>query len=118
MALVTFEGYDGSKFEINPAFVTSVVSYNHFDHDMVLPDELMITNPDGNPEVSNDPEKLAQANELRTSERVIINDPTGSHIVKGSIDEVKKALGEEDKPAPRSSRSEADEPAHGRTRGG
>lgn len=93
MAFVTFEDYEGNKIDINPAQVVSVVSYQHFDHDMKLPDEFMVINPDGNPEVTNDPDLLAKANEKRTSERVIINFVGGSAIVKGSLDKVKKALG-------------------------
>lgn len=93
MALVTFEDYSGNKVEVNPAMVISVSTYQHFDHDLVLPDELMVTNPDGNPEVSNDPKLLAKADELRTSERTVITFTGGSAVVKGDVAKVKKALG-------------------------
>ena len=94
MAFVTLEDFNGDKVEINPAMVLGVSSYQHFDHDMKLPAELMITNPSGLPEVSNDPAKLAEANKLRTSERVIVSFVNGgSAVVKGKLADVKKALG-------------------------
>ena len=93
MAFVTFEDYNGNKVDVNPATVISVSAYQHFDADLELPDEFYVTNPSGLKEVTNDPEKLAKANELRTSERVIVNFIGGSTIVKGDLAKVKKALG-------------------------
>lgn len=92
MALVTIEDATGTEVEINPDFVVSLSTYQHFDHDAELPDKLMITNADGLQEVSNDPELKAEADRLRISERTIIQTATGSVIVTGTIAEVKKAL--------------------------
>ena len=94
MTLITFEDYNGNKVQVNSEMVQTISSYQHFDHDMKLPDDLMIINGDGHPEVSNDPKKLAKANDLRTSERVIVLHMNGtSHVVKGTLAEVQKALG-------------------------
>ncbi len=95
MAFVTFETYDGEPVELNPATVISVGTYAHFDADKELPEELMIVNPSGLPEVSNDPEKLEKANKLRTSERVVVNFIGGSAVVKGKLEDVKKALSDQ-----------------------
>lgn len=92
MALVTFEGYDGQEITINSDTVVSLSSYEHFDHDKELPEELMVTNPSGWQEVSNDPDKLAKANRLRTSKRTIIVFNSGSAIVKGTVAEVRAKL--------------------------
>lgn len=100
MALVKFEDYSGTTVEINPAAVLSVSSYQHFDYDFELPEEFYVTNPSGLKEVSNDPKKMAEADKLRTSERVIVSFTNGSStVVKGTVDEVKKAIGTEDKEA-------------------
>lgn len=90
---VTFEDYNGSEVKINPAQVRSISTYQHHEEHLDLPPELLVTNGDGFPEVSADPELKAEANRLRTSERVIISIGETSYIVKGTLAEVEKALG-------------------------
>lgn len=90
MALVTFEDFSGGTIDVNPAMVASVVTYQHFDHDMELPDEHYHMNAGGLKEVR--PDNREEADALRTSPRTIINVGGASFIVKGTVDEVKKAL--------------------------
>lgn len=90
MALVTFEDYTGNKVEINPATVISVSTYEHYDHDLELPEELMIKNANGLSEVN--PEKRDEADKMRTSLRTIVSFTGGSTVVQGTVAQVKKAL--------------------------
>ncbi len=95
MAFVTFEDYSGNTIEVNPAQVQTVSVFQHYDHDMEVPDKMMIKNGDDHDEI--DPKHRAAADKLRTSERVIITYPNGATVVKGTLAEVKDALS--DKPS-------------------
>ena len=91
MAFVTLKDYSGGTVDLNPAFVQSVTSYDHYDHDMELPAEFYFTNNAGLPEVRKD--KQDEADVLRTSPRTLVVCPNASYVVQGSVAEVKKALG-------------------------
>lgn len=90
MALVTLEDYAGGTVEVNPAMVLSITSFQFFDHDMELPDDHYHMNGDFLKEVR--PDKREEADALRTSPRTVVNVGNSSFIVKGTVDEVKKAL--------------------------
>lgn len=88
--IVTFKTYGGEEMSINSDAVQSVSTYQHFDHDLELPDEMYHMNRDGNREV--DPAKREEADALRTSARTILQTGNGSFIVRGTREEVLKAL--------------------------
>ncbi len=90
MGLITFEDYAGNRVEINPALVQSVTTYHHYDHNLDVPDKFMHKNGDDLDEVN--PVHREAVDKLRTSDRTIITYPNGGVVVKGTLDEVKKAL--------------------------
>ncbi len=91
MSLVTLETYADEKVKVNPDFVQSVTSYNHFDQDMTLPEEFLEKDRDGLMQVRQD--KKEEADALRTSPRTLVLMGNGTSFeVKGSVDEVEQAL--------------------------
>ena len=91
MAFVTLEDFNGGKVDLNPALVQAVTSFQHFDHDMALPEDWFEPGPNG-PELK--AEHQEEADILRTSPRTIVSFNGGqSFVVKGSVEAVKKVLG-------------------------
>lgn len=92
--MATLNTYAGDVVEVNPDQVAMVEEYAHWDHDLVLPDELMTTNPSGAPEPKNDEDSLAKIAALRTSPRVLVGLVNGrSYEVTGTLDDVRQTLG-------------------------